>query len=99
MAMGFQYWFTVCAAFLVGPISLAQSFIYCRRGVYTKTFKGTSRKEYIHKDDKPIEFWFSIIFHLVMGIVMIVLGFWLLEEIPAVNHWFSEIRAMLPFRF
>jgi len=76
---------------------LAQSFVYCRRGVYTKTFKGTSRKEYIHKDDKPIEFWFSIIFHMVMGMAMIVLGFWLQEDIPVVNHWYTEIRAMLPF--
>ena len=97
--MGFQFWFTVCAVFLVGPISLAQSFVYWRRGVYTKTFKGTSRKEYIHKDDKPIEFWFSIIFHLVMGMAMIILGFWLLEGIPMVNHWYAEIRTILPFRF
>ncbi len=95
--MGFQYWFTVCAVFLVGPISLAQSFVYCRRGIYTKTFKGTSRKEYIQVDEKPIEFWFSIIFHMVMGMAMIALGFWLLEDISVVSHWYAETRAMLPF--
>ncbi|EMQ0961428.1 hypothetical protein RY975_001004 [Citrobacter braakii] len=95
--MGFQYWFTVCAVFLVGPISLVQSFVYCRRGVYTKTFKGTLRKEYIHVDEKPIEFWFSIIFHMVMGMAMIVLGFWFLDDLPAFHGWYTEIRAMLPF--
>nr|DAV16129.1 MAG TPA: hypothetical protein [Caudoviricetes sp.] len=34
---------------------------------------------------------------MVMGMAMIVLGFWLLEDIPVVNHWHTEIRAMLPF--
>ena len=95
--MGFQYWFTVCAVFLVGPISLVESFVYCRRGVYIKTFKGTSRKEYINVDEKPVEFWFNIIFHMVMGMAMIILGFWLIEDIPVVNHWYAEVRALLPF--
>ncbi|WP_333896597.1 DUF2542 family protein [Mixta calida] len=95
--MGFQYWFTVCAVFLIGPIALVQSFIYMRRGIYTKTFKGTSRKEYIHKDAKPIEYWFSVIAHLGMSIMMIGLGFWFLEDIPAVNHWYNEVHAMLSF--
>jgi hypothetical protein len=48
-------------------------------------------------DEKPIEFWFSIIFHMVMGMAMIILGFWLLDGIPIVSHWYAEIRAMLPF--
>lgn len=92
--MGFQYSFTVCASFLLGPIALVQSFAYLRRGIYTKTFKGTSRKEYIRKDEKPIEYWFSVIFHFGISFVMIGVGFWLLEDIPAVEHWYGEIRAI-----
>lgn len=41
--MGFQYWFTVCAIFLTCPFMFVQSIIFLRRGVYTKTFKGTMR--------------------------------------------------------
>ncbi|MDI3450551.1 hypothetical protein QLG09_17040 [Enterobacter sp. V89_11] len=48
-------------------------------------------------DEKPIEFWFSIIFHMVMGMAMIVLGFWFLDDLPAFHSWYTEICAMLPF--
>jgi hypothetical protein len=68
-----------------------------RRGVYTKTFKGTTRKEYIHKDSKPIEYWFSVIAQMIIGVVMIGLGFWLLDDLPAFHNWRTEINAMLPF--
>lgn len=97
--MGFQYWFTVCATFIVGLITLAESFIYMHRGIYTKTFKGTSRKEFIYKDTKPIEYWISTILHFGISIMMIGIGFWFLQEIPAVNHWYNEIRTMPAFWF
>jgi len=93
--MGFQYWFTVCASFLVGPITLVESFKYFRRGIYTKTFKGTSRREYIHKGHKPIEYWFSVIAHFAMGAAMLGLGFWFLDTIPIVHEWYSKVRALL----
>lgn len=95
--MGFSYWFTVCACFFIGPITLVQSFGYLRKGIYTKTFKGTSRKEYIHKDARPFEYWFSIIFEFGASFLLIGEGFWLLRDIPAVNEWYAEIRAMLPY--
>lgn len=82
---------------LFGPITLAQSFGYLRKGIYTKTFKGTSRKEYIHKDARPIEYWFSIIFEFGASFMLIGVGLWLLRDIPAVNEWYAEIRAMLPY--
>ncbi|AWC85802.1 MULTISPECIES: hypothetical protein [Enterobacter cloacae complex] len=95
--MGFQYWLAVCGIFLTGPFAFVQSIIFLRRGVYTKTFKGTTRKEYIHKDSKPIEYWFSVIAQMIIGVVMIGFGFWLLDDLPAFHNWHTEIREMLPF--
>lgn len=92
--MGFQFWFTVGGLFLIGPIALVQSFIYLRRGVYTKTFKGTRRREYVHKNTNPIDYWCNVLFELVAGVVMIGVGFWLLNSIPTFNEWCAGIRAI-----
>lgn len=95
--MGFQFWFTVCAIFLTSPFMFVQSIIFLRRVVYTKTFKGTMRKEYIRKVTKPIEFWFSVIAQMMMSAAVLGLGFWFLDDLPAFHSWYTEIRAMLPF--
>lgn len=95
--MGFQYWFTVCATLILGPLALFETFRYMHRGIYTKTFKGTRRREYIHKDEKPIEFWFSIVAQFVMSGVLIGIGIWFLDEIPAVHHLYSQIREVAQF--
>ena len=95
--MGFLYWFTICAIFLTCPFMLVQSIIFLRRGVYTKTFKGTMRKEYIHKDTKPSEYWFNVIAQMMMSVAVPGLGFWLLDDLPAFHNWHTEILAMLPF--
>ena len=55
------------------------------------------RKEYIHKDTKPIEFWFSVIAQMMMSAAVLGLGFWFLDDLPAFHSWHTEIRAMLPF--
>lgn len=91
--MGFQFWFVVCSIFLTGPLAFVQSTIFLRRGIYTKKFKGSDRKEYIHKETKPIEYWFSVIAQMMASLMMIGLGFCFLDEIPIVNHWYTEIRA------
>ena len=97
--MGFQYWFVVCAFFLIGPLAFAQSIIFICRGVYTKTFKGTSRKEYIRKDLKPIEYWCSVIAQMIVSLALIALGFWFLGDIPTVNQWYSEVSALISFDY
>ncbi|MDD9244910.1 hypothetical protein V1605_16245 [Enterobacter soli] len=94
-SMGFQFWLMVVVAFLTGPFAFISSIIYMRRGIYTKSFKGTRRKEYIHKDDKPIEYWSSVISRMIAGVAMVGLGFWFLNDIPVVNHWFAEIREII----
>ena len=55
------------------------------------------RKEYIHKDTKPIEYWFNVIAQMMMSAAVLGLGFWLLDDLPAFHSWHTEIRAMLPF--
>jgi hypothetical protein len=71
-------------------------YLFATRCLY-KTFKGTTRKAYIHKDSKPIEYWFSVIAQMIIGVVMTGFGFWLLDDLPAFHNWHTEIRAMLPF--
>ena len=41
------------------------------------------RKEYIHKDTKPIEYWFNVIAQMMMSAAVLGLGFWLLDDLPA----------------
>lgn len=55
------------------------------------------RKEYIHKETKPIENWFNVIAQMMMSAAVPGLGFWLLDDLPAFHNWRTEIRAMLPF--
>lgn len=68
------------------------------QGIYTKTFQGNESKAIrLHKDARPFEYWFSIIFEFGASFLLIGVGFWLLRDIPAVNEWYAEIRAMLPY--
>jgi hypothetical protein len=95
--MGFDYWLVIGCSLLFGPIALVEAIAYVRRGIYTKTFKGTRRREYIHKNMQPVEYWFSVIFHFAMSFAMIGLGLWFLDYIPFFHDFYSEMRAMFPF--
>jgi hypothetical protein len=51
-----------------------QSIIFLRRGVYTKTFKGTMRWQVYPKDTKPGEYWFNVIAQMMMSAAVSGLG-------------------------
>lgn len=55
------------------------------------------RKEYMHKETKPSEYWFNVIAQMMMSAAVPGLGFLLLDDLPAFHNWRTEIRAMLPF--
>ncbi|ACX87900.1 hypothetical protein F6Q07_15280 [Pectobacterium parmentieri] len=67
----------IAAIFLCGIVMIVESIIYVRRGVYTKTFKGVSRREYIHRNDRPDVYWLHVICHFSAGIAMIYIVFWI----------------------
>ena len=90
-------WFVVVAALATGAIMLAESIAYIRRGVYTKTFKGTSRREYIHKSDRPHVYWLNVSLHVIAGVAMVYLAFWFLQFNPTVNSGYQAIRAFFTF--
>lgn len=84
-------YFVFAGVFICGIVMLVESVAYFRRGVYTKTFKGTSRREYIHKNEKPIEYWFSVAFHFSAGIAMLYVVFWLFYPRIVAQEWFSHM--------
>ncbi|MBA0034768.1 hypothetical protein HS962_00725 [Pantoea sp. BIGb0393] len=87
----------VIAVFACGGVFLVESVLYIRRGVYTKTFKGTTRREYIKKDERRDVYWLYVILHLFAGSSAICLGFWLMQYDPKVNDWYVSIRNSLTF--
>lgn len=93
--MGVKYWFVVVVTFVVGAVMLGEAVIYIRRGVYTKTFKGVSRREYISRVDRPGAFWMNLSVHMIAGAAMIYAGFWFLNANPVVSIWFAKIREFL----
>ncbi|MRT27020.1 hypothetical protein GJV14_23945 [Enterobacteriaceae bacterium RIT697] len=93
--MGVNYWFIVVVSFVIGSLMLGEAIVYIRRGIYTKTFKGVSRREYIPRADRPYAFWFNLIAHMIAGTAMIYAGFWFLSFNPEVSRWYAEFRALI----
>jgi hypothetical protein len=95
--MDVKDWLVIFAMFACGFVFLFESVIYLRRGIYTKTFKGTSRREYIKKEERRDVYWLNMAFHLCAATAMIFMGFWLMQLDPTVNDWYLSIRKFLTF--
>ncbi len=78
--MGALDYCVMVAIFICGIVMLVESIAYVRRGVYTKTFKGTSRCEYIHRSERPGVYWFNVAMHFSTGIAMLYLVLWILQS-------------------
>lgn len=96
--MDYGYWFTVVAIFLSGLVMVKQSINYYRSGVYTKTFKGTTRCELIQKADQPHAYWFNLSLHMLAGVGGVYFSLWFLQFDPTVKEWYEALIESLSLR-
>lgn len=95
--MDVKDWILVIIIFACGIITLTEAVFFLRRGVYTLRFKGTSRREYVHRSDRCEVYWLYMLLHTCAGLAMIALGFWIMQLNPTINDWYLSIRKFLTF--
>jgi hypothetical protein len=90
----------VVVAFLTGPFAFISSIIYMRRGIYTKSFKGTLKGIYSQSFQLVVLVVnaSSVAMHSLCDAVcdgQFAGNAGHLNDIPVVNHWFAEIREII----
>ncbi|MCT6590663.1 DUF2542 family protein [Pantoea dispersa] len=95
--MDVKDWILVIIIFACGIITLIEAAFFLHRGVYTLRFKGTSRREYVHRSDRYEVYWLYMLLHTCAGLAMIALGFWIMQLEPTVNGWYQAICGYFTF--
>ncbi|MDI9766783.1 DUF2542 family protein [Pantoea dispersa] len=95
--MDVKDWILVIIIFVCGIVTLTEAAFFLHRGVYTLRFKGTSRREYVHRSDRYEVYWLYMLLHTCAGLAMTALGFWIMQLEPTVNGWYQAIRGYFTF--
>lgn len=93
--MTFKDGFVVAGIILCGVVMLVKFIKYINCGIYTQTFKGTSRRKYIHRDQHPGIFWLNVIFHLCASLAMLYFGGWALLNNLEILSWVMSLAKRM----
>ncbi|TDS68005.1 uncharacterized protein DUF2542 [Pantoea sp. PNA 14-12] len=82
-------WIVAAIALIGGTCFFAEALLFYRRGIFTRRFKGTTRREYVYRSEKPDVYWLYMFAHVSCGVLNIVICCWVLHRKNAFDGCFQ----------
>ncbi len=83
--MCIKVWTIAVTILVCGIVFVWEAVVFYLRGVYTLRFKGTPRREYVHRSDRLDVYWLYMLLHVCAGTAAIFFSFWFLQRDPTLE--------------